>query len=191
MAGRRAAGVFVGPDPDHLVEQAALFKGGTMQLIPPRPGSISSRVIELHQLGHRAAWRWEAATNPFGYAYFLYCHGHAVPLQLKQKQTLELTVNNAGQLAGWVADAVDDYARAVRFWPLFGSRTLLQPVAPTIPIPRVRKSTIAAMLSADSFDPFGREAIGVWRNQTFHTYFVEADRNSPPIADRLLLEQAV
>ena len=170
--GTVGGSIFVGPDPDHLVEQAALFKGGTMQLIPPRPGSISSRVIELHQLGHRAAW-----------------NGRPPPTHSAMRTSCIAMVTlfrcSASRSKRWNSPLTMPVARSVgirrrrrlrsrrSLLPSSGSRTLLQPVEPTIPIPRLRKSTIAPMLSANSFDPFGA-AIGVWRNQTFHIYFVEA-----------------
>lgn len=168
----------------NFVEQAALFRGSAVQLIPRLPGEVTSHVIRLTDSGIALVVSYDESSQP---TYVLRKNGKAIPLDFRTN-TEPLDINNQGIIAGVKripGQLLGD--RGFRFDPRTGKVTLLEPL-PTEPnswAQDINNNNRGNVLGY-SFVPGHIERIGVWdRNGQFHTYFVEGTPEFPTISNRL------
>jgi hypothetical protein len=173
-------------DPVNSIEQAALFHGDQVKLIPPQPGEFKSSVTALNDSGTALVTSFDAAEEPI---YVLYKNGQATPLDfgLTVTQPFEsLHINNQGIISG-TANLPGVGDRGFRFDTRTGETTLLDPL-PTEPYSKALDiNNRGNVLGYSSFGFGGIERIGVWDHDAeFKTYFVEGTPESPTISGDLL-----
>jgi hypothetical protein len=166
-------------DPDNFIEQAALFRGDRVELIPPQPGELTSFVTALNDSGMALVTSYDATS--FQPTFLLYKNGQSTPLDFLSNFTQPefLKINNQGIISG------TDLAigRGFRFDPHTGKTTQLNPL-PT-------ETYAWAMDINNRGDVLGYsfkyattgtayiERIGVWnRKGEFTTYVVEGINSS-------------
>ena len=177
--------------PLHFIEQAALFRGSAVQLIPRLPGERTSSVTALNDSDVALVTSFDAAEPPKP-TYVLYSKGQTTPpLDFGPTVTNPLVtgMNNQRIMSGIESPSSDDRfngAHGFRFDPRTGETTLLNP------LPTERNAWGLGINNRGdvlgySFITSGRERIGVWnRNGTFKTYFVEGIPEFPTISNSLL-----
>jgi hypothetical protein len=178
--------VVLEPDPEHFIEQAALFDHGTVTLIPRMQGEVTSQVLRITDSGI-ALVRWFDASSA-QWNYYLYRNGRVTRLDFGGRQADSLDVNNEGIVAGTLSDGASG-DRAFRLNPFSGQLTLLPPL-PTEPASWGQAINNAAEVLGYSFVPGALERIGVWRGEQFSTYFVEGTPEFPTVSNKLLWNNA-
>jgi hypothetical protein len=173
-------------DPVNFIEQAALFHGDQVQLIPPQPGEFTSVVTALNDAGMALVISYDASFQP---TYVLYKNGQATPIDfgLTVTQPFEfLHINNRRIISGTAFNLPGIGDRGFRFDTRTGETTLLNPL-PTEPAAWALDINNRGDVLGYSFVAHGIERIGVWdRDAEFKTYFVEGTPEFPTISDRLL-----
>jgi hypothetical protein len=169
-------------DPAAFVEQAAVFNGSTVQLIPRLPNEQSSHVMKLTDTGIALV---ESLDANFASTHYLRVQGRSVPLNLG---TDRLTVNNAGIVAGTVPGP-SNHDRAFRFRPPAGPKQVLDPL-PTEPDSWGQGINGRGDVLGYSFVPGGLERIGYWHDTTFVTSFVEGTPQYPTVSNALLWNES-
>jgi hypothetical protein len=165
------------------IEQAALFRGDQVELIPPQPGEVTSVVTALNDSGMALVTSKDASGQP---TYVLYKNGQATPLDFGLTVTQEigsLHINNQGLISGTAFTEIG--GRGFRFNTRTGETTLLDPL-PTEPDAWAVDINNRGDVLGYSFVSFGRERIGVWdRDAEFQTYFVEGIPEFPTVSNNL------
>lgn len=174
----RTIGGSVVIDTENFFEQAALFRGRRVKLIPPQPFELTSFVTKLNDRGTALVQSFDTDGVRTD---LLYRHGQATPLLdlgLTATNPALLSINNQGIIAGRTGNAFAG-ARGFRFNPRTGETMLLNP------FPGDPTETLAWGMDINNRgDVLGysftigvvpyHERIGVWdRNGNFKTYFVE------------------
>jgi hypothetical protein len=177
--GMVAGSVFI--DPDNFIEQAALFNDA-IETIPRLPGEYTSHVLRLTDSGIALV---ESFNTEFVPSYYLYDkHGRITPLDFGADPVGFLDVNDHGVVGGTSFPGPNG-ARAFRFDPSVGRKEVLNPT-PTEPESYGQGINKRGDVLGYSFVAGGLERIGAWRNQTFHTSFVEGTPEFPTVSNRLL-----
>ena len=167
------------------IEQAALFRGDRVELIPPQPGERRSFVTALNDFGMALVTSLDATDQP---TYVLYRNGRTTVLDLGLTitQPLEfLHINNQGIISGTAFNLPGIGDRGFRFDPRSGETTLLDPL-PTEPSAWALDINNRGNVLGYSFVPSGIERIGVWNSTgTSRPTLSRASRNSRSTAMRL------
>jgi hypothetical protein len=172
-------------DPDNFIEQAALFTGSAVQLIPRLPNERTSHVVKVTDTGIALV---ESTDTTFKTAYYLRMTGRSIPLSLGSAPVADVTVNNAGVVAG-TTQAIGENDRAFRFQPPSGPKQILNPL-PTEPDSWAQAINGRGDVLGYSFVGGGLERIGFWRGTTFVTSFVEGTPQYPTVSNHLLWNEA-
>src|SRR5262249_6320739 len=171
-------------DPVNFIEQAALFHGDRVELIPRLPGEFTSFVIRLTDSGLALVVSFDEA---FQATLALYKDGRLTP-QPNADVLIDgffLDINNQGVISGTTFIPGVGY-RAFRFDTRTGGTTLLDPLS-TEPHAWGLGINNRGDVLGYSFIFGGVERIGVWdRKGNFQTYFVEGIPQFPTISNRLL-----
>ena len=168
-------------DPDTHIEQAALFHGTNVQLIPRLPNEQSSRVLKLSDTGIALVESVDATGRT---SFYLLMFGRTVPLNLGTVQPRDLDVSNTGLVSG-TTGGISNNDRAFRFRPPSGPQQILDPL-PTEPLSWGQAINTRGDVLGYSFVSGGRERIGYWRDTTFVTSFVQGTPQYPTISNQLL-----
>ncbi|SDH57012.1 hypothetical protein [Nitrosomonas sp. Nm132] len=170
-------------DPENFFEQAALFRGNEVQLIPRLPGEISSFVLEINDSGMALVF---SVDENFNGTLALYKNGKVTPLDFGPvtPSVFSLRMNNQGIISGTTFIEGLGY-RGFRFDPRTGLATLLHPL-PTESYSWAMAINNRGDILGYSFVFSGIERIGVWDKEgVFHTYFVEGTPEFPTISNDL------
>lgn len=164
-------------DPDNFIEQAALFRGDRVELIPPQPGEFTSFVTALNDSGMALVTSYDATS--FQPTFLLYKNGQLTPLDFLSNFTHFLKINNQGIISGTDLAA----GRGFRFDTHTGKTTQLNP-QPTETYAWALDINKRGDVLGYSFK-YGImgigyiERIGVWnRKGEFKTYVVEGSNSS-------------
>jgi hypothetical protein len=171
-------------DPANFIEQAALFHGDQVELIPPQPGEFSSVVTALNDSGMALVTSYDAFFQP---TYVLYKNGQSMTLDFGPTVTnpFRLGINNQGIVSGTQGITICDDTTGFRFDTRTGETTLLDPVS-TEPAAWGLDINNRGGVLGYSFACGGIERIGVWdRHGEFQTYFVEGIPEFPTISNEL------
>ena len=135
-AGGTAGGFVL--DPQTFIETAALFRGDTVEPIPPEPGQLLAGVVALNDSSTALVFSFDGLSE----SYSLYRNGQTTLLDFGPTVTTPFfflgttegkkSINNRGIIAGTNGSPFFD-ARAFRFDPRTGEATLLDPL-PTEPL---------------------------------------------------------
>jgi hypothetical protein len=173
-------------DPQNFIEQAALFHGDQVKLIPPQPGEFTSFVTALNDSGMALVTSYDASFQP---TFVLYKHGRTTLLDfgLTVTQPFDfLHINNQGIISGTAFNLPGIGDRGFRFDTRTGETTQLDPL-PTEPDAWALDINNRGHVLGYSFVSSGIERIGVWdRDAEFKTYLVEGISEFPTISNRLL-----
>jgi len=172
-------------DPENGTEQAALFHETKVQIISRLPNELRSRVVKVTD--SRIALVESVNATTFATSYYLFKQGVVTPLDFGSHQVRNITVNDAGVLAGTVYDG--PVARAFRYRPPYDSLELLDPVQ-TEPDSWGLGLNKRGDVLGYSFVGGGLERVGYWRNDKFRTSFVEGTPEFPTVSNRLLWNEA-
>lgn len=173
-------GGFVYIDFANDLHQAALFRGDQVELIPPRPGELTSEVTALNDSGTALVTSVDVS---FQATFLLYKNGQTTPIDFGPDVTDPrlLDINDQGIISG----TVGSFLFGFRFDPRTGETTLLDPLA-TEPLAEARDINNRGDVLGYSFVNGALERIGVWnRNGEFQTYFVEGTPAFPTVSNRL------
>lgn len=171
-------------DPVNFIEQAALFHGDQVELIPRQPGELTSFVTALNDAGMALVTSFDAS---FQQTFVLYKNGQATPLDFGPTVTnpFFLHINNHGIISGTTFISGIG-TRGFRFSTRTGKTTQLDPF-PTEPEAWALDINNRGDVLGYSFVPGGLERVGVWdRRSHFKTYFVEGTPEFPTISNHLL-----
>ena len=165
-------------DPQNFIEQAALFHGDQVKLIPPQPGEFTSFVTALNDSGMALVTSYDASFQP---TFVLYKNGQSTPLDFEPTVTdpFFLHINNQGIISGTTfIPGLGN--RGFRFDPPTGKAALLDPVSPDTQAWGLGINTRGDVLGYSFvFKAPYHERIGVWdRNGDFKTYFDETINTS-------------
>jgi len=170
-------------DPTNYIEQAALFRGDQVELIPPQPGEVRSAVIALNDQGTALVESDDALDRR---TFLLYSKGQTTPLNFGPTITSPAAtgMNNQGIISGIGLNQFDEL-RGFRFDPRTGETTVLNPL-PTEPRALGLGINNRGDVLGYSFVSNRLERIGVWnRKGEFQTYFVEGTPEFPTISNSL------
>jgi hypothetical protein len=170
-------GGYVLVDPQNFVFQAALFRGDSVELVPPLPGEVFAWVIALNDRGTAVVESLDALDH---HTYELYQNGQATTLDFGPTVTNPIlsgkrSINNEGILAGTEGSNFFTDGRGFRFDPRTGNVKLLQPVQPDTLAWGLGINNSGGVLGYSFVSGASyHERIGVWdRNGNFKTYFDE------------------
>jgi len=170
-------------DPENFIQQAALFHGDQVELVPPQPGEVTSFVTALNDAGMALVTSYDAAGQP---TYVLYKNGQATPLDFGLQVFGYLRINNQGIISGTAYTLPEFSFHGFRFDTRTGETTPLAPL-PTEPDAWALAINNRGDVLGYSFVAAGLERIGVWdRDAEFTTYFVEGTPAFPTISNNLL-----
>lgn len=173
-------------DPVNFIEQAALFRGDQVELIPPQPFEFTSFVRSLNDRGTGLVISFDSS---FAQTNLFYQHGQATPLDFGPtvSNPFALRINNMELISGTQSTtSICEDATGFRFDTRTGETTLLYPL-PTEPAAWGLDINNGGHVLGYSFVCGGIERIGVWdREGEFQTYFVEGIPQFPTISNRLL-----
>jgi hypothetical protein len=176
-------------DPVNYIEQAALFRGDQVELIPPQPGEYTSFVTALNDSGMALVTSYDAAYQP---TFVLYKNGGSTPLDFGPTVTSAdfLHINNQGIISGTTAVLSPSFSyRGFRFDPRSGAATPLNPL-PTEPHAWGVGINNRGNVLGWSFVFGALERIGVWdRSGNFKTYFVEGTPEFPTVSNTLVFNE--
>jgi hypothetical protein len=171
-------------DPENFIEQAALFRGDRVELIPPQPEEFTSFVIALNDSGSALVMSFDASFEP---SIVLYKNGQATVLDFGPSVTnpSQLAINNQGVISGTQGNSFCDDFTGFRWNSRTGETTLLNPLATELAALGLDINSRGEVLGY-SFVCSGLERIGVWdRHGEFQTYFVEGTPEFPTISNQL------
>ena len=114
-------------DPDNFLEQAALFRGDRVEIIPRWPGEISSFVSAMNDSGAALVVSYDSS---FQKSLLLYRHGRLTQLDFGPTvlNPSMLAINNHGTISGTQGPSLIDRTTGFRFDPRTGDVQLLEPV---------------------------------------------------------------
>jgi hypothetical protein len=172
-------------DPVNFITQAALFRNGQVELIPPLPGEFTSFGLSLTDTGMALV---SSFNEFFEETVLLYQKGETTPLDFGLTNYSVRGMNNQGIIAGTTGvDGVGD--RGFRFDSRTGRTTLLDPLPTEQHAWAVGINNHGDILGY-SFVAGGIERIGVWsRDGRFQPYFVEGVTEFPTISNALLFNE--
>lgn len=173
-------------DPVNFIEQAALFRGNRVKLIPPQLGEFTSFVSQLNDWGTALVVSLDSTT--FDSTHLLFRHGQARPLDfgLTVTNPMFLRINNQGVIAGTQGITPFNGATGFRFDTRTNETTLLEPF-PTEPLAWALGINNRGYVLGYSFVSGGIERIGIWDPRgKFKTYFLEGTPEFPTISNRLI-----
>lgn len=162
-------------------EQAALFVGHHVDVIPRQPGEISSVVVALNNLGVAIVRSYDGSHT----TYLRYWLHHKTRLDFGPDVTDPdvIGINDAGFVSGTDQTSPQE---AFRYNPYTGASTLLAP-QPTESNSWGLGINDESDVVGYSFNFGSTERIGVWDPRgDFHTYFVEGTLQVPTISNSLL-----
>jgi hypothetical protein len=144
-------------------EQAAVFRGDQVALIPPQPGEIRSFVTALNDADTALVTSLDALDQP---TYLLYKRGRTTLLDFGLTVTrllefLHIHINNHGIISGTAIDLPGIGDRGFRFSTRTGETTQLDPL-PTEPDAWALDMNNRGDVLGYSFVPGGIERVGVW-----------------------------
>jgi len=171
-------------DPANFIEQAALFRGDQVELVPRQPGEFSSAVTALNDSGMALVTSFDANFQP---TYVLYKNGLSMTLDFGPTVTnpFRLGINNQGIVSGTQGITICDGATGFRFDTRTGATTLLHPLS-TKPAAWGLDINNRGDVLGYSFVCGGVERIGVWDGHgKFRTYFVGGTPEFPTISNEL------
>uniref|UniRef100_UPI003F497341 hypothetical protein n=1 Tax=Cupriavidus yeoncheonensis TaxID=1462994 RepID=UPI003F497341 len=176
---------FIFTDPVNFIQQAALFRGNAVELIPPEPGEFSSIAIAINDKDEALVISYD--TNFVG-TLFLYAAGK------KNLIDIGFDVNGFDVLFmfGINNDRIMTYVRADVAHKL-DLRTMKDTALPPLPGDNTTWA-IAINNRGDvlgySFTPAATERIGVWHpNNRFEVYFTEGTPAIPTISNYLAFNE--
>lgn len=173
--------------PDGSIEQAALFNGKNVRLIPRLPGERSSHVVQLTDSGIALVESDPVQGTP---TFYLFNRGSVAPLELGPTQAALLHVNDSGLVSGtYFSVTPDHHDRAFRFRPPAGPAQLLEPT-PRLPDSWGMAINNEGDVLGYSFVGGGVERIGRWNDGKFRTWFVEGTPEIPTVSNSLLWNEA-
>ena len=107
-------------DPENFIEQAALFRGNSVELIPRLPEELSSFVTALNGTGSALVISFNAESRP---TYVLYENGQSTVLDFGPEavNVSQLAINNAGIISGTQGSSFCDGSTGFRFDPHIGT----------------------------------------------------------------------
>jgi hypothetical protein len=176
-------------DPATSTEQAAVFSGASVRVIPRRPGETTSRVIALTSRGTALVSSTDENTGASG-RYLYDRRGRITPLRYPAgSRTQSAFVNDRDVVAGTLVPAGGSTARAYRLDPGSGRLTILEPVGGDPDTWGMDIDDRGDVLGY-SFTAGALERIGVWHGDRFQTYFVEGTPEFPTVSNRLLRNAA-
>ncbi|MDF3886295.1 hypothetical protein [Cupriavidus basilensis] len=169
-------------DMQAFIEQAAIFRGHAVELIPRQSGEVTSSAIAINDLGDVIV---DSLDGSNVHHLVLYRDGKSRPLPVNHdlNNVFLVRINNTGSMI--LTDVtVSGQGRAYRI----DIRTLKETVLPPQPTEAqsyaVRINDFGDVLGY-SFGP-GAERIGIWRaNGEFKTYFLEGNAQFPTISNNL------
>jgi hypothetical protein len=168
-------------DPVAFTTQAALFRGGKVELIPRLPGEYTSNVMRVTDSGLALVVSYD---ENFQSTLLLSKNGRLTPLPIDGSFLNFLDMNNRGQISGITFVPGLGY-RAFRFDTRTGESTLLDPL-PTEPHSWGMAINDRGDVLGYSFVFSAVERIGVWDSKGgFQTYFVEGTPQFPTVSNRL------
>ena len=180
--GTTAGSVIV--DPANFIEQAAIFHGDDVELIPPQPGELASFVTAISDSGVALVTSIDGTS--FQQNTLLYKNGQTTLLDFGAMvvDPFFLAINSRGTVSG--TTSIPGLGnRGFTFDALTGQTTLLEPL-PTEPDSWALDINDDGQVLGYSFVFGGLERIGIWdRSGSFHTYFVEGTPEVPTISNRL------
>ena len=169
-------------DPVTFAEQAAVFTGTRVRIIPRLPGETTSYVVGITNVGTTFVQSLNAADVPQFYLYD--AHSRIMPIDFGPGHTVDrLSINDDNIIAGTIVRPGSP-DRAFRYDATSRVMTILDPIrdnAKTWGQGINRRGDVLGYSWSD-----GPERIGVWRRQTFQTYFVEGTPEFPTISRTLL-----
>ena len=172
-------------DPDNFIEQAALFHGDRVELVPRLPGEFTSFVTALSDSGSALVTSFN---DSFEVTYVLYKNGESTVLDFGAElaNISQLAINNADVVAGTQGENLCDGSTGFRFDTRSGALELLEPLT-TEPAGWGLEINNRGNVLGYSFACGGLERIGVWdRHGAFRPYFVEGTEEFPTISNDLL-----
>jgi hypothetical protein len=173
-------GGFVIDELDATVTHAALFKGTSLEIVPPQPGEIQAEVVALNDGGAAVV---SSIDDTFQQKWFVYEHGRLSEIVLPEGAFAE-GISNQGLIAGTFHSLEAD--RAFRFDSRRNTLTVLDPVAPDSNSWGLGINNSGQVLGY-SFEFDGLERVGIWnRRGEFETYFIEGTSEFPTVSNRLL-----
>jgi hypothetical protein len=181
---RGTVGGSVLTDPVNFTEQAALFRGHQVELIPPQPGEFTSFVTALNDSDSALVTSYDVLFQP---TFVLYKSGQSIVLDFGPTVTnvSRLAINNNGVISGTQGVSLCDGATAFRFDTRTSETTLLTPLATESAGWGLDVNNRGDVLGY-SFVCGGIERIGVWdRHGEFQTYFTEGIPEFPTISNEL------
>lgn len=169
-------------DPVKEAEQAAVFTGRHVRLIPRLPGETTSYVVGITNVGTALVQSVNEADVPQFYLYD--AHSRIMPIDFGPGHTVDgLSINDDNIIAGTIARPGSP-DRAFRYDATSRVMTTLDPIRAD------PNSWGQAINRRDDVLGYswgaGLERIGVWRHQKFQTYFVEGTPEFPTISKNLL-----
>lgn len=181
-------------DPDNFLEQAALFRGDRVEIIPRWPGEISSFVSAMNDSGAALVVSYDSS---FQKSLLLYRHGRLTQLDFGPTvlNPSMLAINNHGTISGTQGPSLIDRTTGFRFDPRTGDVQLLEPVQVAPPDPTEVAWALGINQRGDvlgySFVSGRKERIGIWdRDGVFTTYFVEGTPEFPTVSNSLLFNDS-
>jgi hypothetical protein len=163
-------------NPETGKQQAALFHGTELQLIPLLPGEVQTFVVSLND-SDSALVRSEDPSGNNRTTYRIYSRGKTI-FRFQLPNALDCTfcwaVNNQETVVGTISDASLNAFRAIRFRPPYSKPQVLGPVSTdnySISYGIANSGDVLGASYGSSADPF-RNHHGIWdRNAHFTTYF--------------------
>jgi hypothetical protein len=170
-------------DPVNFIEQAAIFDGNTIVLIPRRANELTSHVLKMTDTGIALVESLDATTDlP---SFYLYRNGQTTALDLGAAQIGTPDINGSGMMSGTSFSSDGLHDRAFRLSRPSNPAQVLNP-RPTESESWGQAINERGDVLGYSFDPGGIERIGYWRGSTFRTSFVEGTPQLPTVSNRLL-----
>lgn len=169
--------------------QAALFRTSGVELIPRRPGEVSSEVVRVTTDDIALVASYDSSFNP---TYWIYDHGTWTAIHLEDVgyNVHTFTITNGGYIVGNAIYAVDANNfvtyRVFRLDPKTGTVGLFAPVYEGDTDTYIEQVNVHDELVGWSYIPGSTEHVGVWsQDGTFTNYFTEGTPAYPTISNSL------
>lgn len=169
-------------DPVNDLKQAALFRDGQVEAVPPVPGEITSQVIDLNDQGLALVASFDENKETD----LIYKNGEFSVLDFGPEVIFPhaLRMNNQRMISGIASVSGSD--RGFRFDNRTGAITWLDPL-PTEPDSWALDINNSGKVLGYSFIGGHIERIGIWdATAKFKTYFVEGTPEFPTVSNSLL-----
>ncbi|RFU48360.1 hypothetical protein D0B32_00480 [Paraburkholderia sp. DHOC27] len=178
-------GGYVITDPVNYYQQAAVFVGNNVQLIPRVQGEVSSFVQAINDFGLLIVASIDASGNE---THYLYRNGKAsvIKISVSGLQTVLTGMNDSGVIVGYEILPGFQYL-AFKYVSATGTTTPLPPL-PTEPNSWALGINELGDVVGYSFVSGGIERVGLWQgNSSFTPYFVEGTPAVPTVSNSLLV----